>query len=52
MPHSTLFQLYHGDQFYWWMKKEYPDKTTEMSLVTDKINVVSSTPLHERDSNS
>ena len=30
-------------------KKEYPDKTTDLSQVTDKL--VSSTPRHERDSN-
>jgi len=52
MPHSTLFQLYRDDLFYWWMKQEYPEKTTELSQVTDKNNVVSSTPRHERDSNS
>ena len=28
---STIFQLYHGRQFYWWRKPEYPEK------ITDKI---------------
>jgi hypothetical protein len=34
---ATLFQLYRDGQFYWRRKPGYPQKTTDLSQVTDKL---------------
>ena len=36
-PLSAVFQLYHGDQFQWWKKPEYPERTTDHGQATGKL---------------
>ena len=37
LPLSAIFQLYHGDQFKWWKKPEYPERTTNHGQATGKL---------------
>ena len=36
-PLSSIFQLYPGGYVYWWKKPEYPEKTSNLLQITDKL---------------
>ena len=45
---NTISVIYRGGQIYWWRKPEDPEKTNDLSEVTDKRCAPSS----DRDSSS
>jgi hypothetical protein len=37
LPNATIFQLFLAGKFYWFSNLEYPEKTTDLLEITDKL---------------
>ena len=43
---NTVHMALGGGQFYWWRKPGYPEKTTDLPQVTDKLYYIVSRENH------
>jgi hypothetical protein len=51
---KKYLSIYRGGKCYWWRKPEYPEKTTDLPQITDKLYHIMlfrvHLAIHERDS--
>jgi hypothetical protein len=52
MQLPAIFQLYHGNQFSWWKKPEYEERTNDHGQATGKLfNMAQGTDLNTSEKN-